>query len=142
LPNQVQEVIRAPRGPPPSTGNEETKGPLGFQRLGQVEKSQPLLVKPTIETSPPVRIPEMPKPPPISAVQKQYTYSHQILPDANSQVQVACVVDPTNFYVHLSRNSTILSELVESLNKVYSGTFISSYFYFISYMITKICFAS
>jgi hypothetical protein len=123
--NQVQEVIRAPRGPPPSTGNGETKGPMGFQRLGQVGKSQPPLLKPIIETSPPAVIPEKPKMSPISAVQKQYTYLHQALPVANSQVQITCVVDPTSFYVQLSANSTILNELVEKLNLVYSGMFIS-----------------
>lgn len=133
---QVQEVIRNPRGPPPSTGNEDTKGPLGFQRLGQVEKSSPPLVKPAVETSPPAKIPEASKSSPaapaplIPAVQKQYTYSVQALPGANSQVDVACVVDPTSFYVQLSDNCIILAELVEKLNEVYSGMFISASFYF------------
>jgi len=126
--NQVQEVIRAPRGPPPSTGNEETKGPMGFQRLGQVEKSQPPLIKPPTETSSSGVITETAKLPPISAIQNQYTYSHQALPGANSQVQIACVVDPTSFYVQLSANSTVLTGLVEKFNQVYASMSISNVF--------------
>ena len=132
---QAQEVIRNPRGPPPSTGNGEMKGPLGFQRPEKVEERSPTpLVQPAVEFSPPAKISELPKTQPISAVQKQYTYSQQALPGADSQVEVSCVVDPTNFYVQLSDNCIVLAELVEKLNEVYTGKFIFTVFHLIIYM--------
>jgi hypothetical protein len=52
---------------------------------------------PITKISPVVSIFELPKRQEISAVNS--TYSQQALPDADSRVEVFCVVDPTNFDV-------------------------------------------
>lgn len=119
--NPIQEVIRAPRGPPPSTGNGETKGPVGFQRLGSIEQSQPPALKPIIESPP--TVPAIPKPITPVSVRKQLGYPMQVLPGARKPVEMVCVVDPSRFYVRLSEDSTLLSDMIANLNAVYSGSF-------------------
>uniref|UniRef100_A0A0P6EK20 Tudor domain-containing protein n=1 Tax=Daphnia magna TaxID=35525 RepID=A0A0P6EK20_9CRUS len=118
--NPIQEVIRAPRGPPPATGNGETKGPIGFQRLGSTEKLQPPVTKPITELSPSVVIPTIPKPVAEVPVQKKLSYPAQVLPGVGKQIEVICVVNPSSFYVRLIEASSPLADMVHRLFTVYS----------------------
>ncbi|KAI9557952.1 hypothetical protein GHT06_014704 [Daphnia sinensis] len=118
--NPIQEVIRAPRGPPPTTGNGEVKGPVGFQRLGSTEKSQSPVTKPAAELSPSAVIPTIPKPATLAPVQKELSYLAQVLPDAGKHIEVICVVNPSSFYVRLIEAISPLADMVHRLTTFYS----------------------
>ncbi len=77
---QAQDTIRKPRG---STVNGEMKGPLRSQKSEKVDvRSQIPLIQPGVEQS--ISVKQQPQ---------------QALSNADSQVEVCCVVDPTSFNV-------------------------------------------
>lgn len=134
----VQEVIRAPRGPPPSDGKKDTKGPTGFQRLRVTEKPPILLTSENLssladKSQPPLAlttadIPVLPtstlvtKSIPVPVPAKEFTYENQEhQPGTTKSVQVGFVTSKSTFYVQFTESAALLDCLTASLNDFYCG---------------------
>ena len=126
----LQEVIRAPRGPPPPTG-EDIKGPLGFQRKAPTESSHvpetsKIATKDTgvsfTQTS--NAVPKCSKVTPETSVQTAMSFAKQNSMSGSIKfVEVVFTNSPSSFYVQLADLSSQLNDLATKLNEFYSGNF-------------------
>lgn len=125
-----QEVIRAPRGPPPTIEDKETKGPIGFLQLGSHGNTQPPPSVPvTVKSDAALAIVPETKtraPPPTSlAIQKrQLSYpERQPLSGKDQLVQIVTLGDLSSFNIQFVDSLNKLRDLDERLAEVYSGNF-------------------
>lgn len=121
----VQEVLRAPRGPPVTRPG--ALGPIGFQRAppAQAPKSAPsvsLQQPPQVEEKR-VSIPSSRDPP--IALKTRPSYQPQSALTGNKKIQVVYVNDSNSFYCQLVESMPTVEKLMEQIASAVNGSGIS-----------------